>query len=350
MNGVSKAHQAYHESGWWRDQTFLDDLHHHATQQPGKTAVIGHNTATGQTDKVDYAELSRQTDRMALGLVGLGIRRGEYICVLLPDYWEMLPLVLACIKAGVRIALVPPEYRRSEMEFVFGLTEARLLITATEVFGGHPAQLALELSRDTGLPEQVVVFGDDAPAGALSFAEYFLDGPGRPGDDLAGRLLGPDEPYVLTFTSGTTGTTKALMQSQNTLYAGLRGYAEALGFDHTLVNTAAHSNMYMAGLGVRLLTWTPGTRRLASTRCPAWTRARERCGCEARHSASATTSRTTSMPPNSTKTAGSTPATWSARRRAGRHQDGWPGQGQSTSGSAMRDADPGAVGRRGILW
>jgi cyclohexanecarboxylate-CoA ligase len=91
MNDVSKAHQAYHESGWWRDQTFLDDLHRHATQQPGKTAVIGRNTATGQTDKVDYAELSRQTDRMALGLVGLGIRRGEYICVLLPDYWEMFP-------------------------------------------------------------------------------------------------------------------------------------------------------------------------------------------------------------------------------------------------------------------
>lgn len=191
MNGVSQAHQAYHESGWWRDQTFLDDLHHHAPQQPGKTAVIGHNTATRQTDKVDYAELSRQTDRMALGLVGLGIRRGEYICVLLPD---------------------------------------------------------------SGLPEQVVVFGDNAPAGALSFAEYFLDGPGRPGDDLAGRLLGPDEPYVLTFTSGTTGTTKAVMHSQNTLYAGLRGYAEALGFDHTLVNTAAHSNTYMAGLGIRLLT------------------------------------------------------------------------------------------------
>jgi cyclohexanecarboxylate-CoA ligase len=254
MNDVSKAHQAYHESGWWRDQTFLDDLHRHATQQPGKTAVIGHNTATGQTAKVDYAELSRQTDRMALGLVGLGIRRGEYICVLLPDYWEMFPLVLACIKAGVRIALVPPEYRRAETEFVFGLTEARLLITATEVFGGHPAELALELSRDTGLPEQVVVFGDDAPAGALSFAEHFLDGPGRPGDDLAGRLLGPDEPYVQMFTSGTTGTTKAVMHSQNTLYAGLRGYAEALGFDHTLVNTTAHSNMYMAGLGVRLLT------------------------------------------------------------------------------------------------
>jgi cyclohexanecarboxylate-CoA ligase len=258
MNDVTQAktpHQRYYDAGWWRAGTFLDDLRRSVTQQPHKAAVIGHDTITGQTDTIDYAELSRLTDRMARGLVDLGIRRGEYICVLLPDCWEMFPLALACIKAGVRIAPVPPEYRRAELEFVFGLTEARLLITATEVFGGRHAELALEISRDTGRPEQVVVFGDDPPPGALSFTEHFLaDRPARNGNDLAGRQLGPDEPYLLLFTSGTTGTTKAAMHSQNTLYAGLRQYAEALGFDGTIVNTTAHSNMYMAGLGTRLLT------------------------------------------------------------------------------------------------
>jgi cyclohexanecarboxylate-CoA ligase len=254
MNDMTRAHQAYREAGWWRDETFLDDLHRHATQQPGKTAVIGYDTAAGRTDKIDYAQLSRLTDQMAQGLVDLGVRPGEFIAVLLPDYWQMFPLALACIKAGVRIAPVPPEYRRAEMEFAFRLTEARLLITATEMAGSRPAQAALALSRDIGLPERVVVFGDDPPAGTLSFAEHFLTGRDRPEGELADRRLGPDEPFLLLFTSGTTGTTKAPIHSQNTLYAGLRGYAEALGFDHTLVNTTAHSNMYMAGLGTRLLT------------------------------------------------------------------------------------------------
>jgi cyclohexanecarboxylate-CoA ligase len=254
MNDIAKARQAYREAGWWRDETFLDDLRRSATRQPGKTAVIGRGTATGRTDKISYAELSRLTDRMAHGLADFGIRPGEYVCVLLPDYWEMLPLALACIKAGVRLAPVPPEYRRAEMEYVFRLTGTRLLITAAEVFGGHPAQTALALSRDSGLPERVVVFGDDRPPCALPFAEHFLSGHDRPEGGLAGRSLGPDEPFLLLFTSGTTGTTKAVMHSQNTLYAGLRGYAEALGFDHTLVNTTAHSNMYLAGLGTRLFT------------------------------------------------------------------------------------------------
>ena len=254
MNDVTRAQQAYYRAGWWRDETFLDDLDRHARERPGKTAVVGHNLATGRTDKIDYAELSRATGRMARGLVNLGVRPGDCVSVLLPDGWEMLPLTLACIKAGIRIVPVPPEFGRAELEFALRLTEARLLITATELWGKRPADMALALSRDTGLPERIVVSGDDRPPGTLSFAEHFLTEDGRPEDELAGRRLGPDEPFVVLFTSGTTGTTKAPVHSQNTLYAEIRGYTGALGFDQTLVNTTAHSNMYRAGLVTRLLT------------------------------------------------------------------------------------------------
>ncbi len=250
MNEVTQAHQAYYQAGWWRGGTLLDDLDRHVRERPGKTAVVGHKLATGRTEKIDYAELARLTDRMAAGLVNLGVRPGECVGVLLPDNWEMVPLVLACIKTGVRVVPIPPEFGRAEVEFALRLTDTRLLIAATETFGGRSADLALALSRDTGLPERVVVYGDDRPPGTLSFDEQFLHSEGEPVD----RRLGPDEPFLVLFTSGTTGTTKAPVHSQNTLYAEIRGYTEALGFDHTLVNTTAHSNMYRAGLVTRLLT------------------------------------------------------------------------------------------------
>jgi cyclohexanecarboxylate-CoA ligase len=254
MNDVTQAQQAYYRAGWWRHETFLDDLDRHARERPGQTAVVGHILPAGRTDKIDYAELARATGRMARALVNLGVRPGECVSVLLPDGWEMLPLTLACIKAGVRIVPVPPEFGRAEMEFALRLTEARLLITATELWGKRPADMALALSRDIGLPERIVVSGDDRPPGTLSFAEQFLTEDWGPEGELAGRRLGPDEPFVILFTSGTTGTTKAPVHSQNTLYAEIRGYTEALGFDQTLVNTTAHSNMYRAGLVTRLLT------------------------------------------------------------------------------------------------
>ncbi|MFL6137272.1 MAG: AMP-binding protein [Frankiaceae bacterium] len=259
MSEATKAHQAYRDAGWWRDATFVDDLRRHATERPGKTAVIGHDPATGRTTAVSYAELSRATERMAHGLLDLGVRRGECIAVLLPDDWEMLPLTLACIRAGVRIAPIPPAYGRAQLANALRSTGARLLVTAPEVDGTPHAELALALSRDIGLPEQVVVLGDDRPPGTLSFAERFMadrdggDDDDRPGAELTGPGLGPDEPFLLLFTSGTTGTTKMPVHSQSTLHAEIRGYAEALGFDGTLVNMTAHSNMYRAGLVTRLL-------------------------------------------------------------------------------------------------
>src|SRR5580658_5188602 len=121
MNDATRAHHQYYRAGWWRTETFLDDLDRHARQQPGKTAVVGHNLTTGRTHKIDYAELARLTDRMTRGLVNLGVNPGDCVAVLLPDIWEMLPLTLACIKAGARIVPIPPEFARAELEFAFRL-------------------------------------------------------------------------------------------------------------------------------------------------------------------------------------------------------------------------------------
>jgi len=253
MSEVTSAHQAYREAGWWRDQTFLDDLRRNATQRPGKAAVIAYSAASGQTDTIDYAELARLTRRMAQGLVELGVRRGEYVAIMLPDYWHMFPLALACIQAGAQLVPISPEFRRVDMEYAFRLTGARVFIAATDVFGFHPAGEAQALAEDSGLPEQIVLLGDDRPPGTRSFDEVFLADREFGEGTLAGRALGPDDPFLLLFTSGTTGTTKAVVHSQNTLHASIRAYAEAFGFDDTLVTTTAHSNMYYVGLVVRLL-------------------------------------------------------------------------------------------------
>jgi cyclohexanecarboxylate-CoA ligase len=268
--GVSRK---YHEAGWWRDETFLDDLRRHAAERPGKTAAAARLVAQGRTETIDYAKLSRLTNRIAHGLVDLGIQPGEYISVQLHNGWEMLPLALACIQAGVRIAPVPPEYRRAELEYAFRLTGARLFVTAAELHGGRPAEVAVTLARELGLPEHVAVIGGGGPAGTLAFEEQFLAGPGGPEAELAGRCLDPDEPFLLLFTSGTTGENKGAMHSQNTLYSGIRGYTDAFGLDDSLVMTTPHTNMHYAGLVTSHLTamFLGGTAVCADTSTPAVT-------------------------------------------------------------------------------
>lgn len=244
--------EVFRQDGWWRDGTFLDDLRANVVRHPHKTAVIGYDVDTSHTRVLDYARLSELTDRIAAGLVRLGIEPGEYIGVQLPDYWEMLPLTLACLKTGIRIAPVPPEYRRAELRYMFELTGARLFVTAPTVHGASPAEVAAGLAAETGLPEHIAVLGEPLPGGTFSFIEAFLRTPVDV--DIEGRASDPDDPFLILFTSGTTGENKGAMHSQNTLYAGIRGYTESLGLDDTLVTLTPHTVMHYVGLVTRMLT------------------------------------------------------------------------------------------------
>jgi cyclohexanecarboxylate-CoA ligase len=75
--------QIYRQNGWWRDQTFLDDLRAHARQNPAKPAVVC--TGGRGTRVLDYAELARLTDRCAGALLELGVRRRILLAVRPPS-------------------------------------------------------------------------------------------------------------------------------------------------------------------------------------------------------------------------------------------------------------------------
>lgn len=254
--------EQYRRDGWWRDGTFLDDLRHHAAERPDKTAVLAYSLAEDTTRTLDYAELARLTDRIALGLLDLGVQPGDFVGIQLPNGLLTLAIGLACIKVGARLSPLMPIYRRREMEFMLSLTETRVFITVPELMGNTPASTVAELSGVLPALEHIAVMGDTRPEGTISFEEHFLAP--RPDDDAAkaedarrleGRALGPDEMFLVLFTSGTTGgSPKGAMHSQNTLFAGIRGYSEALGFDDGLVKTTPHTHMHYVGFVQTLLT------------------------------------------------------------------------------------------------
>jgi cyclohexanecarboxylate-CoA ligase len=246
----------YRRDGWWRDGTFLDDLRRHAAQQPGKAAVIARRTPDADTETLSYGDIATATDRFAQALLGLDVKPGEFVGVHLPDYWETLPLALACIKIGARISPLMPAFRRRELELAVRTTGMRVFITVADNDGTRPADTMLQIAAQVPSLEHVVVMGADCPAGALSFDGDFLgsaqDDPAGLAD-LAGRELAPDEPYLILFTSGTTGAPKGALHSQNTLYAGIRGYAGTLGLDATLIKASPQTNMHYVGFVQNLL-------------------------------------------------------------------------------------------------
>jgi cyclohexanecarboxylate-CoA ligase len=205
------------------------------------------NVAEGTERILDYRELARLTDRCAAALAGLGLRPGDVVAAQLSNRWELAPVMLGCIRAGLRLVPLVPEYRERELTHMLRLTEARVFVTMSEWQGLPLAETALRLASDLPALEHVVVT-EHAPEGALDLGSDVFGTPWEERHDLDGRELGPDDPYMVLFTSGTTGEPKGALHTQNTLYAAIRAEAEIFGLDAGLVMTVASIYTHYSGL------------------------------------------------------------------------------------------------------
>lgn len=241
----------YRRRGWWRDETFLDDLRRQARERPRKLAVAARRVADSRTDTLDYAELARLSERFAHALTDLGVQRGDFVAVQLPNRWEMAPLIYACLRVGAVICPLAPDCPASELRHRLSLTEARVWITSAS-----PEDIAA-VTVGGGLSglEKVVVVGGHAPAGTLDFEDVFVAEPleERCPLCLEGRALGPDEPFVVLFTSGTTGESKGVLHSQNTIHAAIRGYVDTFLLDESLVITITTPLVHYSGFAQGVL-------------------------------------------------------------------------------------------------
>jgi cyclohexanecarboxylate-CoA ligase len=207
----------------------------------------------GSTREIGYGELAALTEAFAAKLVSLGVQPGEVVAVQLPNWWELLPLGLACARIGAIFCPLMSIYRRRELEFILRLTDARICVTLAEWNGVKLGEVVMDLAPDLPNLEHVFIAGGAGPAGTASFEQDYVAAPVPPGV-LAGRVeSGPDDPFLMLFTSGTTGESKGVLHSQNTLYASSSAYAEALKLDSTSVTFVCHAATHYSGFVTGIL-------------------------------------------------------------------------------------------------
>ncbi|CAN0606172.1 unnamed protein product, partial [Ectocarpus sp. 12 AP-2014] len=76
-----------------------------------------------------YAELNRQADETAAGLLALGLKPGDRVGIWAPNMAEWVALQFATAKAGLILVNVNPAYRLAELEFALNQTGVCALIT-----------------------------------------------------------------------------------------------------------------------------------------------------------------------------------------------------------------------------
>jgi cyclohexanecarboxylate-CoA ligase len=153
-------------------------------------------------------------------------------------------LYLACSRIGAISSPLIPVLGERELRHVLTASEAAVCVSVDRVgdidYGARLVAAAPETLRHR------VIVGDAAATGAVDFTGFFADTDHeRPDPSLA---LGPDEPAMLLYTSGTSGQMKAVMHSHNTVYAAIRSVAEPYGLGPDDVIAVPNYHTHMAGM------------------------------------------------------------------------------------------------------
>ncbi len=188
-----------HEAAWARAREMPDEVAFYLEDAP----------------PVTFGAVAREARALANAMAQLGLRAGDTVSFLLPNWREAVPINIAASALGLAINPIVPIYRDAECLHILKDAGTRLLFVP-ELWRGFAYADMIQGLRDQ-LPalEHVIVVRPQR-AGASSYEEFVRKGEGR---DTPLPDVDPDAVKLVLYTSGTTGPAKAVLHSHRTLAA-----------------------------------------------------------------------------------------------------------------------------------
>ncbi|KAI6680743.1 hypothetical protein NL676_034624 [Syzygium grande] len=167
----------------------------HLSEFADRPCVI--DGATGRT--YTYAEVELTSRRVAAGLDGLGVGKGDVIMLLLQNSPEFVFAFLGASCRGAVSTTANPFYTPAEIAKQASASRAKVVVTQAAY-----AEKVRPFAEENGVK---IVCIDAAPEGCLHFSELM-----RADENAAPAVeISPDDVLALPYSSGTTGLPKGVM-------------------------------------------------------------------------------------------------------------------------------------------
>ncbi len=176
---------------------------------PSATAIV-YGNEKGELESTSYGKLAIDIRRFASGLRRQGFRPGDAIALYLPMTPECVVAYLGTIWAGCRVVSIAESFSSEELRRRMAIGGARAAVTVSSYRrGGRELALYAKVREAFeglgGEPRAIVVDSKKLEGSDLAWEDVLSSD-----EDSEAHVASPDEITNVLFSSGTTGTPKAI--------------------------------------------------------------------------------------------------------------------------------------------
>jgi long-subunit acyl-CoA synthetase (AMP-forming) len=173
----------------------------------------------GSTETMTWRDYAAQVRRIAAGLNGIGVGRGDTVALMMANRIEFYPIDVGAQHVGAASFSLYNTLAPEQLGYAIDKSDTKVVICEAAY---------VDRIRDSGAALDLIVTVDGSVFGAITLDEMIARGP-RDYDFEAGwRAVRPDDVATLIFTSGTTGTPKAVESTHANLVTEAYALASVL--------------------------------------------------------------------------------------------------------------------------
>lgn len=245
--------EKYNERRWWLGMTWGDMFDKATDIYPDKIGLVD---GTGQWT---YAQLREKVDRLAISLMDMGIKSGDWVLLQFPNWYEYIISFFAMQKIGALTVLLIPRHNQSEINHLCSLTKPVAWLLPKQYGKIDYQPIVDDVIKENPQLKNIIHVRADKNGPYPSLDDLIGKAVLSKGNvqALADRRPDPDEVSHIMPTGGTTGLPKASVRTHNCYICNIEYHSRAWELtskDTIMVITPVGHSMAMHwGIGAAFL-------------------------------------------------------------------------------------------------
>jgi long-chain acyl-CoA synthetase len=180
----------------------------------------------GGESEITWGDYLEQVDRVALGLRGRGVDRGDIIALMLTNRPEFHLADTAAMSLGATPFSLYQTLAPEQIAYQVNDSGAEVIVTEPAFFDNVKTALA----DAPNVKHVVLVDADGSEADTISFSDLLETGGDTEDIRRSRATVEPGDLLTLIYTSGTTGPPKGVQITHDNIMSAVRGFEDVIDF------------------------------------------------------------------------------------------------------------------------